>query len=143
LVGGLLIRSTELHQGWTDWSQHWIIGLIGVAIVLGMARVDYKILLSLHWIVYVLTCISLLAVKFAGTSALGAQRWITIAGFNVQPSEFAKLGIIVSLAALLSARPASSISSILQTLAIIALPWGLVSIGPMPMVAGLSSCCRH
>jgi rod shape determining protein RodA len=130
LVGGLLIRSTELHQGWTDWSQHWIIGLIGVALVLGISRVDYKILLSLHWIVYVLTCISLLAVKFAGTSALGAQRWITIAGFNVQPSEFAKLGIIVSLAALLSARPASSISSILQTLAIIALPWGLVFAQP-------------
>jgi rod shape determining protein RodA len=130
VVGGLLIRSTELHQGWTDWSQHWVIGLLGVGLVLVVSRIDYKILQSLHWLVYIATCISLLAVKFVGTSALGAQRWITIAGFNVQPSEFAKLGIIISLAALLSARPASSLPSIFRTLAITALPWGLVFAQP-------------
>jgi rod shape determining protein RodA len=130
LVGGLLIRSTELHQGWTDWSQHWIIGAIGVAIVLITSRIDYKYLLSLHWVVYGITCLSLLAVKFAGTSALGAQRWITIAGFNVQPSEFAKVGVIVSLAALLSAWPAASLPSIFRTLAITALPWSLVFLQP-------------
>jgi rod shape determining protein RodA len=130
LVGGLVIRSTELHQGWTDWSQHWIIGLLGVAIVLVISRIDYKVLLPLHWIVYALTCLSLLAVKFVGTSALGAQRWISIAGFNIQPSEFAKLGVIVSLAALLSARPASSLPSIFRTLIITGLPWGLVFAQP-------------
>jgi rod shape determining protein RodA len=126
LIGGLLIRSTELHQGWTDWSQHWIIGVLGVGIVLAMARFDYKILQSLHWFSYGLTCLALLAVLRVGTTALGAQRWITIAGFNVQPSEFAKLGIIISLAALLSTRPASSLPAIFRTLAITALPWGLV-----------------
>jgi rod shape determining protein RodA len=130
LIGGLLIRSTELHQGWTDWSQHWVIGVVGIGLVLVVARIDYKVLLSLHWFVYALTCLSLLAVKFAGTSALGAQRWISIGGFNVQPSEFAKLGLIVSLAALLSARPASSLSAIFRTLAITALPWGLVFLQP-------------
>jgi rod shape determining protein RodA len=126
LVGGLLIRSTELHQGWTDWSQHWVIGLLGVGIVLIFSRIDYKILLSLHWLVYGITCLSLLAVLIVGTSALGAQRWISIAGFNVQPSEFAKLGIIISLAALLSARPASSLLAIFRTLAVTVVPWGLV-----------------
>lgn len=130
LIGGLLIRSTELHQGWTDWSQHWVIGVLGIGIVLAVSRIDYKILLSLHWFVYGITCLSLLAVKFAGTSALGAQRWISIAGFNVQPSEFAKLGIIVSLSALLSAWPASSLPAIFRTLAITALPWGLVFLQP-------------
>jgi rod shape determining protein RodA len=126
LVGGLLIRSTELHQGWTDWSQHWVIGLLGIGIVLVFSRIDYKILLSLHWLVYGMTCLSLLAVLLVGTSALGAQRWISIAGFNVQPSEFAKLGIIISLAALLSARPASSLLAIFRTLAVTVVPWGLV-----------------
>ncbi len=130
VVGGLLIRSTELHQGWTDWFQHWVIGVMGIGIVLAVSRIDYKALLSLHWLVYGITCLSLLAVKFAGTSALGAQRWISIAGFNVQPSEFAKLGLIVSLAALLSARPASSLPAIFRTLAITALPWGLVFLQP-------------
>ncbi len=130
IMGGLLIRSTELHQGWADWSQHWLIGSIGVVLVLIFSRVNYRSLLSLHWIIYGLTCISLLAVKFAGTSALGAQRWITIGGFNVQPSEFAKLGLIISLAALLHYSPASTIFSILRTLAITAIPWGLVFAQP-------------
>jgi rod shape determining protein RodA len=130
LVGGLLIRSTELHQGWADWSQHWVIGTIGVAIVLVVARLNYKTLLSFHWVIYGLTCLSLLAVKFVGTSALGAQRWITIAGFNVQPSEFAKIGLIISLAALLHHRPASSVLSVVRTLAITVIPWGLVFAQP-------------
>jgi rod shape determining protein RodA len=130
LLGGLLIRSTELHQGWADWSQHWVIGAVGVVIVLVFARLNYKSLLSFHWVIYGLTCLALLAVKFVGTSALGAQRWITIAGFNVQPSEFAKLGLIISLAALLHHRPASSVLSVLRTLAITVVPWGLVFAQP-------------
>lgn len=130
LLGGLLIRSTELHQGWADWSQHWVIGAIGIVIALICARLNYKSLLSLHWVIYGFTCLALLAVKFAGTSALGAQRWITIAGFNVQPSEFAKLGLIISLAALLHHRPASTVLSVLRTLAITVIPWGLVFAQP-------------
>jgi rod shape determining protein RodA len=103
---------------------------VGVSIVLLFARLNYKVLLELHWLMYGLTCASLLAVKFVGTSALGAQRWINIAGFNVQPSEFAKLGIIISLAALLHHRPATSIPAILRILLITALPWGLVFLQP-------------
>jgi rod shape determining protein RodA len=129
-LGGILIRSTELHQGWTDWSQHWIIGTIGVVLVLILSRIDYKLLLYLHWVIYGLTCLSLLAVKFAGTSALGAQRWITILGFNVQPSEFAKLGIIISLAALLHHQPTNTVFRVIKTICIIALPWTLVFIQP-------------
>ena len=43
----------------------------------------------------------LLAVMLAGHSALGAQRWIQMGPITIQPSEFAKLIMIVSLAALL------------------------------------------
>lgn len=129
-LGGILIRSTELHQGWTDWSQHWVVGIVGVALVLGLSRLDYRLLLYVHWPIYALTCLSLLAVKFVGTSALGAQRWITILGFNVQPSEFAKLGLILSLAALLHHQPANSVFRVIKTLLITALPWGLVFIQP-------------
>jgi rod shape determining protein RodA len=40
-VWGVMIRSTELNQGWTDWYQHWIIGAIGFVIALVIARVRY------------------------------------------------------------------------------------------------------
>ncbi len=129
-LGGILIRSTEMHQGWTDWSQHWVVGIVGIGLVLLLSRMQYKLLMRVHWLIYALTCLSLLAVKFVGTSALGAQRWITILGFNVQPSEFAKLGLIISLAALLHQRPANSVFRVITTLLITALPWGLVFIQP-------------
>ena len=48
--------------------------------------------------------VSLLLVRlsFLGSSQAGAQRWFEIAGFQVTPSEFAKIGLIVMLAASLS-----------------------------------------
>ncbi len=130
VFGGILIRSTQAMQGWTNWLQHWTIGAIGIAIAMTMATWPYQILLSLHWLIYAVTNLSLVAVIFMGTSELGAQRWIPIAGFNVQPSEFAKVGVIVSLAALLHHRPATKLSSVLQVLAVTFIPWALVLVQP-------------
>lgn len=128
--GGVIIRSTELHQGWTDWWNHWIVGVIGFLLALLIARCRYEALIQWHWVVYAITNLSLLAVRFVGTEELGAQRWITIGGFNLQPSEFAKLGIIITLAALLQARTASTIPALVKTLAVTAVPWALVFLQP-------------
>ncbi|HEY9907131.1 MAG TPA: rod shape-determining protein RodA [Thermosynechococcaceae cyanobacterium] len=130
VFGGLVIRSAELNQGWTDWIQHWFIGGIGLVLALALARWRYDSLLQLRWVIYGLTNLSLLAVIFVGTSALGAQRWITIGGFNLQPSEFAKLGVIITLAALLHDRSAATIPSLVRTLLITAVPWALIFIQP-------------
>jgi rod shape determining protein RodA len=130
IFGGLMIRSVELNQGWTDWWQHWLVGGIGTVLALIIARSRYENLLQWKWVIYGITNASLLAVMFVGTSALGAQRWITIGGFNIQPSEFAKLGMIVTLAAMLHGRTASTIPAMVQTLAVTAVPWGLVFLQP-------------
>jgi rod shape determining protein RodA len=130
LMGGVMIRSTELNLGWTDWWQHWLIGGIGVVIVLILSRWRYETLIQWRWVVYGITNASLLAVMFIGTTALGAQRWITIGGFNLQPSEFAKLGMIITLASLLHTKTASTIPSVVKTLAISGVPWLLVFIQP-------------
>ncbi len=109
---------------------HASVGLIGVLIVLVFSKIPYGILLSWHWVIYGLTCLSLLAVKFVGVTELGSQRWIPIFGFNVQPSEFAKLGVIISLAALLHHRPALTLPLVLRTVLITAFPWALVFLQP-------------
>lgn len=125
-----MILSTELKQPVTDWWWHWLVAGIGVVIALFLARCRYEHLIRWHWVTYALTNLSLLAVMFVGTSAKGAQRWIPIAGFNVQPSEFAKVGIIITLAALLHRRTASSIESVFRALAITAIPWALIFLQP-------------
>jgi rod shape determining protein RodA len=130
IFGGMMIFSTELKQPVTDWWWHWLVAGIGALIALFLARTRYETLIQWHWVTYALTNLSLIAVMIAGTSAKGAQRWISVAGFNVQPSEFAKVGMIITLAALLHRRTASSIESIFRALAITAIPWGLVFLQP-------------
>ncbi|MBX9254325.1 rod shape-determining protein RodA [Desmonostoc muscorum CCALA 125] len=130
IFGGVMILSTELKQPVTDWWWHWLVAGIGVLIALFLARIRYEILMQYHWVTYALTNFSLIAVMIAGSSAKGAQRWISIAGFNVQPSEFAKVGMIITLAALLHKRTASKLESVFRVLAITAIPWGLVFLQP-------------
>ncbi|HEY9817345.1 MAG TPA: rod shape-determining protein RodA [Candidatus Obscuribacterales bacterium] len=130
LFAGIIIRSTELSEGLTDWWQHWVIGGIGLLIVMILARWRYDNLIQWYWLIYLVTNISLLAVMFVGTEALGAQRWITIGGFNIQPSEFAKIGAIITLAGVLHERTASTLPMMIKALAVIAVPWGIVFIQP-------------
>ncbi|AFZ44871.1 rod shape-determining protein RodA [Halothece sp. PCC 7418] len=128
--GGLMIASTQLNESSNNALQHWVMGGIGVAIVLFLARWRYEKLLSYVWVVYGFTNLSLLAVLVIGVAAKGAQRWITIGGFNLQPSEFAKLGVIITLAAILHRRPAETLPAMLRALLVVAVPWGLVFLQP-------------
>lgn len=128
--GGTMIRSTELNQPVTDWWQHWLVGGIGFGLALAIARTSYHNLLRWHWLTYALTNGLLIAVVGLGNSAKGAQRWINIAGFNVQPSEFAKVGLIITLAAILHRSSAATLPTFLRALAITAPSWLLVFIQP-------------
>ena len=129
-LGGMTIYSIELADDLGHSYQHLSIGFLGVFLAIAIARYNYRYLLKFHWVIYLLTNISLLTVMLAGVSAKGAQRWIPIAGFNVQPSEFAKVGVIITLAALLHDQDAKDLSKVLRTLAITAVPWGLVFFQP-------------
>jgi rod shape determining protein RodA len=130
VFGGFTIYSTELAGKHGYSYQHWLIGAMGLVIILMLARWHYQILLRWHWLIYALTNISLIAVIVMGVAAKGAQRWINIAGFNVQPSEFAKIAMVITLAALLRDQESPNLKTILRTLLITAVPWGLVFIQP-------------
>ena len=129
-LGGVMIRSAELNNGQTDWWWHWITGGIGLALVLLISRWRYEILIQWHWIVYGITIFGLIAVMLIGHTANGAQRWIGVFGFQLQPSEFAKIGLIISLAAILHSEPASTLTAVLRTLGVAAVPWIFVFLEP-------------
>jgi rod shape determining protein RodA len=129
-LGGLAIRSTELNQGLTEWWQHWVMGGIGVVIALAIARWRYENLIHWRWIVYAATNISLLIVIFIGTTANGAQSWVTIGDFNIQPSEFAKVGVIITLAAAMQERTIHTVFDMVKILALTAVPWCLILLQP-------------
>ncbi|MBK4729637.1 rod shape-determining protein RodA [Oxynema sp. CENA135] len=126
----VVIYSTEVNQDTNFGWQHGTIGALGIAIALGLARWRYEILIQWKWWIYGITNLSLIAVMAIGTVGGGAQRWISVGGFHIQPSEFAKLGVIITLAALLHDKTASSIQAVSKTLAVVAVPWALVFLQP-------------
>jgi rod shape determining protein RodA len=128
--GGIMIRSTELNRPVTDWWQHWVLGGFGVVIALLITRSNYQNLLRFHWYLYGANVVMLAAVMFLGSSAKGAQRWIYIGPFNFQPSEFAKIALIITLAAVLQQRQVKYLSEFVKTLFITIPPWLLVFIQP-------------
>ncbi|OUC12947.1 MAG: rod shape-determining protein RodA [Alkalinema sp. CACIAM 70d] len=130
VLGGIMIYSVEHKQAVADWSRHWITGGVGIFLALLIARARYEVLLQWRWLVYGITVLGLLAVMFFGTEGLGAQRWIPIGPFYLQPSEFAKLGVIITIAALLHERPASTLPAMLRVLGVVAVPWLLIFLEP-------------
>jgi rod shape determining protein RodA len=128
--GGIMIRSTELNRPVTDWWQHWVLGGFGLVLALLITRSNYQNLLRFHWYLYGANIVMLAAVMFLGSSAKGAQRWIYIGPFNFQPSEFAKIALIITLAAVLQQRQVKYLSEFIKTLFITIPPWLLVFIQP-------------
>ena len=76
-----------------------VIGFVAMAFC---SKIDYHVYRKFKWIIYIAFIALLVLVGFIGIDAGGARRWINIAGFNFQPSEFAKLGFIIFFAAILS-----------------------------------------
>lgn len=71
---------------------------IGTFLIIVLSFIDYKIFKKyIKWI-YGFSAFLLLLVRFAGKKTLGAQRWIKIGPFQLQPSEFVKIAIIIILA---------------------------------------------
>ncbi len=72
-----------------------VIGLIALAVV---SMIDYVWILNLQWILYGLTIAMLLAVRFFGKDVNGATRWIDIGFTTFQPSELAKILLVLFFA---------------------------------------------
>lgn len=77
---------------------------LGLAAFAGFALTDYRRLRAAAPYLYGAALLILLAVEAAGHVSYGAQRWIRVAGVQVQPSELAKLLLLVVLAAYLAGR---------------------------------------
>ena len=76
--------------------------VLGLAAMMVLSKIDYRIYRKLKWLIYIVVLVLLLLVIPFGMSEGGAKRWIRIFGFNFQPSEVAKIGLIIFYASLLS-----------------------------------------
>lgn len=73
-----------------------ILGLVlGLGIMMFLTFIDYSFLLKFYWVIYFLNIALLTLVMFVGDKSNNAQRWIEIAGVRFQPSELAKILLIL------------------------------------------------
>ena len=78
---------------------------LGLILMFVTASIDYRRIRRWTPVLYGVSLLLLLAVLAVGQSVNGAKAWIALpGGFQVEPSEFAKLGLILSAAWLLSRR---------------------------------------
>ncbi len=103
----------------------------GIGLGLGAALFifHYNIFYQLAYPLYGFSLILLLAVEVAGSTHMGATRWLSLGGINVQPSEFAKIAVILALARYLSDRrlpPPYNLKELIPPAVIIALPTLLI-----------------
>ena len=99
--------------------------ILGLCLLAGVMRIDYRLLKQpvVIWTALGLTTLALIAVFFS-TPINGTRRWFGIGGIGVQPSELAKIAVIIFTAAILERRM-DRINELSYTL----LPIGIVAGG--------------
>ena len=101
----------------------------GVALFLVLLRWRSEGLRWLGWGCYVTSVLLLMAVDVLGSSVNGARRWLDVGSFTMQPSELAKLGLLLVLAQVLGS-DRSWPRRLVTALAVAALPIALVVTQP-------------
>ena len=138
LIGTLLVWSataaTLREQGsdpHTYLFKQLINIVIGLMLMLGVTLLDYRQLRTYAPALYGVSLLGLVAVLVVGTPVNGSKSWITVPGGNqIEPSEFAKLAIILMAAAFLSemrhANGRPTMRAVLMTLGMAIVPLALV-----------------
>lgn len=91
VVGILVIGSAD-----RSYQSKQILGFVmGLFLMVVISLFDYSTFLNFYWIIYIGNLILLLLVEFFGEKSNNAQRWVSIAGIRFQPSETAKILLIL------------------------------------------------
>lgn len=143
-IGSLLIWSaTYQRTSLTEGNQHEFLVrhalnfVIGLVLAIGAAVTDHRRVRLFAPVLYALSVVGLILVLVPGVGAVinGSRSWIQLPWMSIQPSEFAKLAVIVGMALLIAEkgetnhREARTID-IAQAIAVAAVPVVLVMLQP-------------
>jgi len=112
LIGTLLVWSATapgLRQAGANphayLDRQLLVVAIGLALMTGVSLIDYQVLRMIAPFAYAAGCLALLAVLSPlGTTILGSHSWIPLpGGFQIEPSEYAKIGLIMMIALIFGA----------------------------------------
>jgi rod shape determining protein RodA len=134
--GLLMIYSATSSTGSLGMERQMIFVAAGLTVYAIVSNIDYREFKNLIPIISVVVLIGLFAV-YLFEPINGARRWIPLGLFNLQPAEFAKVMVILLLAALLSPSNRDEVgkrqlswSTVIRAILIVALPAALVLFEP-------------
>ena len=111
----------------TMWIRNLTTAAVGLVLYLALALFDYRKWIGLLSVpAYVLSLVFLVAVLFVGSEQFGGRRWL----WFFQPSEVAKLAVILLLAALFGEGRRSGFTGFVLAGALVALPVMLILLEP-------------
>lgn len=126
--GVFFIYSAQMASGREQWEQQIVWLIAGAILYTATAFLDYRLWLRWsHW-VYLFSLMVLLLVLVPGigeTRGMGARRWLGIGAFSFQPSESAKLAVLIMTAATLTGAKIGTVRDSIQTLIKLALAAGI------------------
>lgn len=124
VVGILVIGSAD-----RSYQSKQILGFVmGLFLMVVISLFDYSTFLNFYWIIYIGNLVLLLLVEFFGEKSNNAQRWVSIAGIRFQPSETAKILLILFYAQYIMKHKGtiSSLKTIISMLVLLAPPLLLI-----------------
>jgi len=120
LIGTLALYSAS-EGSWTPWAERQILrAAIGTVMLFLIAFIPTRWLYNWSYLGIVLVVVVLATLPFIGVG-VGATRWIALGPFNFQPSEPAKLAVIIALARYLSSQTPEQMQSIVTYIPVVAL----------------------
>ena len=127
-IGALALYSAS-EGSWSPWAERQLLrAAIGTVLLFLVAFIPTRWLYNWSYLGIILIVLVLAALPFIGIG-VGATRWIALGPFNFQPSEPAKLAVIVALARYLSSQTPEQMQSLLTyfpVLVFITVPFSLI-----------------
>lgn len=96
---GILTLYSAANGNWSPWAVKQALRFgVSFALMLILALIDIKIYLKYSTLAYFFVLLLLIAVEIGGHVGMGAQRWIDLKLFKLQPSELMKISLVLVLA---------------------------------------------
>lgn len=112
--------------------QQILFAIFGFVIMLTVASIDYRIITSSHWYIYIGLLAALVLVLIVGTLGNASRRWFDLGIFNLQPSEIGRILMSVTFGQFLAQRQdqMNRFSNTILSLAYVGAMIGLIFIQP-------------
>ena len=128
IIGILLIGSAK-----ESVQSKQILGMaMGLVVMVAISLMDYSFILKFRWLYYIGIIGLLILVEVVGKTTGGSQRWIKIAGIQFQPSELAKIVVILFFAGFFATyqEKVNTVKTIFLSFVLAGIPLALILMQP-------------